>query len=87
MPRTGYMYDYAWRRVRLTILRRDGYLCQIRGPRCTGEATEVDHIVPIIVGGARLDPANLRAACQACNGDRRFQDRRSEPVARPSRQW
>ena len=87
MPRIGSTYDSSWRHVRLTILRRDGYLCQIRGPRCTGEATEVDHIVPIIVGGARLDPANLRGSCQNCNGDRRFIDRRDEPVARPSRAW
>jgi 5-methylcytosine-specific restriction endonuclease McrA len=27
----------------------------------------VDHIIPLAHGGARLDPANLRAACSHCN--------------------
>lgn len=86
MPRIGSTYDSSWTKIRPVILRRDGYLCQIRGPRCTGEATEVDHIVPIIAGGSRLDPSNLRAACGNCNRDRRW-DRSQEAVSRPSREW
>lgn len=30
-------------------------------------ATEVDHVVPIRRGGARLDPANLQALCKRCH--------------------
>lgn len=60
-------YDATWRRVRAGILARDGYTCQIRGPRCKVRATEVDHIVELAAGGRRLDPANLRAACKSCN--------------------
>ena len=60
-------YDAAWERVRLIVLRRDRYRCRIGGPGCTGRATSVDHIVPLALGGARLDPANLRAACGHCN--------------------
>lgn len=56
-----------WRRVRLLVLQRDGYVCRMRGPRCTGVATTVDHIVPLHLGGSLLDPANLRAACAKCN--------------------
>lgn len=56
-----------WRRTRPVILARDGYLCRVQGPKCTLDATEVDHIVPIADGGARLDPDNLRAACSNCN--------------------
>lgn len=67
MPRT---YDHQWQRVRLRVLRRDQYKCRIQGPRCTGEATETDHIVPVEAGGARLDPANLRASCKPCNAGR-----------------
>lgn len=56
-----------WSKVRLVVLERDGWHCQIGGPRCLGVATEVDHIVPVEDGGHRLDPANLRAACRPCN--------------------
>jgi 5-methylcytosine-specific restriction protein A len=60
--------DRSYRLLRLAILDRDGYLCRIRGPRCTTYATQVDHIVARADGGAMLDPANLRAACRRCNG-------------------
>jgi 5-methylcytosine-specific restriction protein A len=60
----------AWRRVRVYVLIRDRYTCQIRGRKCKGHATEVDHIVSRADGGALFDPANLRAACKPCNGGR-----------------
>jgi len=56
-----------WRRLRPVIFERDGHQCQIRGPKCTTVATQVDHIVPMSAGGAPFDPDNLRAACRACN--------------------
>jgi 5-methylcytosine-specific restriction protein A len=56
-----------YRRLRLEVLDRDGRRCQIRGPQCRGEATQVDHIVPVADGGAMFDPANCRAACSWCN--------------------
>ncbi len=55
-----------WRRSRLTILERDHHECQIRGPKCSGVATEVDHIIPHAYGGDS-GPDNLRAACKPCN--------------------
>jgi hypothetical protein len=57
----------AWKRIRLQVLERDGYICRIRGPHCQGKATAVDHIIPMADGGALYDPANLRAACAWCN--------------------
>lgn len=57
----------AWHAARRAVLERDQFRCQIGGPRCTGDATEVDHIVPWRLGGARYDPENLRAACKTCN--------------------
>ncbi len=63
-------YDADWERLRLAILRRDQWRCRIDGPGCTRLATSVDHIVPLALGGARLDPANLRAACGHCNSAR-----------------
>jgi 5-methylcytosine-specific restriction protein A len=51
----------------LLILDRDRWRCQMRGPRCVGYATQVDHVIPLADGGGN-DPANLRAACHRCNG-------------------
>lgn len=60
-------YDAEWQRVRKLVLARDGYECQLRGPRCTRVADTVDHIIPLSAGGARLDPANLQGACRTDN--------------------
>lgn len=64
-------YVGPWRRIRLQILERDDYRCQIVAANCTTAANHVDHIVPVEQGGAPYDPANLRAACQRCNVGRR----------------
>jgi len=81
---------------------RDGGICMVAGPTCRGRATSVDHIVPVSLGGARLDPANLRAACSGCQVWLSHETRRwltgssSEPRSEvwfdgqrstPSRQW
>ncbi len=71
-----------WKKIRKIVLERDGYRCRIAGPTCTGLATCVDHIVPILYGGAQLDTGNLRAACKTCNVTRANVGRR-----KPSRQW
>ncbi|RPH37165.1 MAG: HNH endonuclease [Chloroflexi bacterium] len=73
-------YGADWQRVRLAILERDGWRCRWCGLR----ATTVDHVRPLCAGGARLDPANLVAACVGCNSRRgaRFSSRRrSRPLA------
>lgn len=55
-----------WPIIQSDVLDRDGHRCQIKGERCTGRATEVDHI------DDRHDHsrANLRAACHNCHADR-----------------
>lgn len=55
-----------WEATRLRILERDGWRCRIRGPRCRGRATTVDHVIPRSRGGSSRDD-NLRAACTTCN--------------------
>ena len=60
----------AWRNVRAEVLERDGYACRIRLPKCTGMATQVDHIVAIVDGGDWYEPSNLRASCAYCNAAR-----------------
>ena len=76
-------YPAAWRRVRLAVLERDGWVCQIKLPKCAGKADAVDHILPVSAGGHPLHPDNLRACCTGCN------TRRANAAAgdRPSRLW
>jgi len=51
-----------WRKLRLTILKRDRYTCQ----RCGAPANEVDHVHNVAAGG--IDhPTNLVAVCQQCH--------------------
>lgn len=46
------------------MIRRERPVCEHCGIRA---ATEVDHIVPLAEGGARLDRANLQALCHRCH--------------------
>lgn len=76
-------------RVRKAVFERDGFECQIRGPKCTGGADDLDHIIPLVMGGPILDPGNLRASCKPCNRGRRqrpvnFVPRGDQPA---SREW
>jgi 5-methylcytosine-specific restriction enzyme A len=74
-------YDHNWRKVRLWVLARDGHRCQLQRKGCTGTATQVDHIIPLIEGGDRLAPSNLRASCTHCNTSdgARLKNTRREP--------
>jgi 5-methylcytosine-specific restriction endonuclease McrA len=51
------------------ILARDGNMCMIRGPRCTGVATQVDHVVSWreLPEEQWFVPELLRGACRSCN--------------------
>jgi 5-methylcytosine-specific restriction endonuclease McrA len=79
----------AWKRVRKFVLERDAGRCKIRGRKCKGVATEVDHIVRLVDGGAALDPDNLRASCRPCNRGRRPGVSQATPRAGvpASREW
>ena len=61
-----YRFTQAWKRLRLVILERDKWQCQIRLRGCKGRADQVDHIRPMTRGGGH-HPGNLRAACKHCN--------------------
>lgn len=66
----------------LHILERDGWRCQLCGvstpKRLRGtrddRAPELDHIVPLSVGGAHL-PENVQCACRRCNQQKRAKAR------------
>jgi 5-methylcytosine-specific restriction protein A len=61
-------YDADWRKVREQALVRDKRLCVacLAGDYVTA-ASEVDHIVPLHRGGARLALANLMSLCHDCH--------------------
>ena len=54
-----------WRRLRRHILDRDAWECQACG-KLLGMA-QVDHIKPVLKGGAVSAPANLQALCVDCH--------------------
>jgi 5-methylcytosine-specific restriction endonuclease McrA len=81
----------AWRRIRLYVLDRDGWRCQLpaddRPGPCLDLAEHVDHITSRAEGGTD-DPANLRAAC-AFHNLRRGTGRPTSPQLRQPcpRRW
>ena len=48
---------------RLRVLARDNWVCFY----CGHDATQVDHVTPIIKGGDPIDMDNMVAACARCN--------------------
>ena len=75
-----------YKKVRLIVLARDGYVCYY----CGQDANTVDHIVSIKNGGDPVNLENLIACCKRCNsakGSRSqgvFLARVSTPPAFPS---
>jgi 5-methylcytosine-specific restriction endonuclease McrA len=55
-----------YKRVRLQVLARDGYVCHY----CGQDATTVDHVIPIVKGGDPISMDNMVAACRRCNSSK-----------------
>ena len=53
----------GWKRIRRSILKRDGHTCVLCGLR----ATHVDHLIPTAWGGDPTQFSNLRALCSGCH--------------------
>ena len=72
-----------WRRLRLRILARDNWQCQIRGDNCTGYADTVDHVIHRSrAPWLEYDETNLRASCKPCQHDNMPTARVIEPGPR-----
>lgn len=67
--RSRFYRSKAWRTVRARVLKRDGYVCQLRLIGCTDRATTADHIIERRDDGSD-DPANLRGVCASCHNKR-----------------
>ncbi len=57
----------SWYWVRKAVLRRDRFRCSICGQRFRKALLDVDHIIPVQMGGALFDKANLRTLCRECH--------------------
>ena len=59
-----------WQKVRLAVLRRDRWACQVE-PGCPYPASVCDHVTPVVIGvttdAAFFDPSGLRGSCRAHN--------------------
>ncbi len=55
-----------WKKLRITILDRDGWQCAI----CNRPAHTVDHIIPRVKGGDMWAPDNLQSMCKSCNSSK-----------------
>ena len=62
-------YDAAWRRLRISILNRDAWMCQICGKHLVGPDATVDHRLAKVNGGTD-EPGNLVAMCRRHNSSK-----------------
>lgn len=54
------------KRTRFEVLRRDNHTCQYCGASAPDVKLQVDHVLPVALGGTD-EPVNLTTACQPCN--------------------
>lgn len=54
------------KRTRFEVLRRDEHTCRYCGAKAPDTTIEVDHVIPLALGGTDL-PENLVTACSDCN--------------------
>jgi 5-methylcytosine-specific restriction protein A len=60
-------YGWAWQKLRLRILERDGFRCQTcKSHGILTPANQVDHILNKASGGSD-DPINLQSLCKTCH--------------------
>lgn len=57
----------SWFFVRKDVLRRDKYKCSICNKRFRKAFLDVDHIIPIQMGGKFFEKENLRTLCKDCH--------------------
>ena len=56
-------YDSAWIKLSKAYMASKNYICEFCGER----AEEVDHIIPLSMGGERLSVSNVQALCRECH--------------------
>ena len=69
-PDDSFYHTSEWRRLRMTMLRYQS-ICQ-----CGAQATVVDHITPIRMGGSPTDERNLQCLCASCHSRKSLKEAR-----------
>jgi len=62
-----FVRDHFWYYVRKDVLKRDRYRCSICKQRFRKKQLDVDHIIPVQMGGQLFDKDNLRTLCKECH--------------------
>ena len=76
----GVRYGAPWRRLRALVLAEEGYRCRLCGDR----ATEVDHVVALVVWPeGELVRSNCQAICRQCNVAKELERRAAAARVRP----
>lgn len=92
-PRPGRDNTAAWRKVkaiaraRTNICALCGYLLNYDLPPRTPYSVEYDHIQPLALGGAPLDPNNVRPVHRRCHQRRPSVQALRKRTPRSSRIW
>jgi hypothetical protein len=55
--------------MKMRVVRRDNYTCQVCGKHLLDNEVEFDHIIPISKGGSS-EESNIRLTCFKCNRDK-----------------
>jgi len=57
-------------KIRMRVVRRDNYTCQVCGTHLLDNEVEFDHIIPASKGGSS-EESNIRLTCFKCNRDKK----------------
>jgi len=56
-----------YKKQRLVVLARDGYICNYCGTELDDKNATVDHVIPIAKQGNPMDLQNMVSCCKSCN--------------------
>lgn len=80
-PRTS---THGWRRLRQTVIQRDGNRCSQCGADGHHHRLDLDHIVPVSQGGTDT-LANVRLLCRPCHTPKTQAEARAGQAAKRAR--
>ena len=63
-----------WRKFRQSILAEQGGCCEACGNVQPDRLLHIDHIIPIVDGGAKWDIDNLQVLCKRCHGAKTWEE-------------
>lgn len=74
-------YRHAkWLKLRAAVLRDEPFCRECMKRHVVTEATMVDHIQPIRLGGEKYEKENLAPLCDSCHGRKRQSEKGKKPV-------